>query len=115
MTAVLENPYLAVLAIIVAIVGVARLTRVIVYDDFPPAMWWRERWVEWTKGGPWAKLFLCWWCLSSWIALVCIAWFLLTDLHPIFLYSWWIVWGMLALGYTATMLIVRDEPNSNNE
>lgn len=110
MTAVLTNPLLAALAIIVGIVGVARLTRVVVYDDFPPSVWWRNQWSIWTKDGPWAKLFHCWWCLSFWVALVCIGWFLLVDVHPFFLWSWWIFWGALALGYLSTMLIVRDEP-----
>lgn len=110
MTAALDNIWIAVLSIIVGIVGVARLTRVIVYDDFPPSVWWRMHWAAWTKDGPWAKLFLCWWCLSFWVALGCIAWFLLIDVHPFFLWSWWIFWGALAGSYLATMLIVRDEP-----
>jgi len=105
-----DDHWVAVLAIIVAIVGVARLTRVIVHDDFPPAVWWRIKWATWTKDGPWAKLFLCWWCLSFWVALACIGWFLLIDLHEFWLWSWWIFWGALALSYLATMLIVRDEP-----
>lgn len=111
MSAALDNIWIAVLAIIVGIVGVARLTRVIVHDDFPPAVWWRTKWSEWTHDGPWAKLFLCWWCLSFWIALVCIGWFLLIDVSAFFLWTWWIFWGALALSYLATMLIVRDEPN----
>ncbi len=111
MTAVMQNPLLAVLAILVGIVGVARLTRVIVHDDFPPAVWWRIKWAEITHDGPWKMLFYCWWCLSFWIALVCIGWFLLIDIHPAFMWSWWIFWGALALSYVSTMLIVRDEPN----
>lgn len=110
MIAALGSLEIGVLSAIVAILGVARLTRVIVYDDFPPSVWWRITWAKITHDGPWNKLFNCWWCLSSWIALVCIVWFLLIDLHPVFLYSWWIVWGMLALGYAAAMVIVRDEP-----
>jgi undecaprenyl pyrophosphate phosphatase UppP len=106
----IDRHWIVFLAIIVAIVGVARLTRVIVHDDFPPAVWWRIKWATWTKDGPWSKLFLCWWCLSFWVALVCIGWFLLGDVHPIFAWSWWIFWGGLAVSYLATMLIVRDEP-----
>ena len=110
MTAVLENPWIALLAILVAVVGVARLTRAIVHDDFPPFVWWRIKWSTWTNDGPWSKLFLCWWCLSFWVALTCIGWFLLIDVNAFFLWSWWIFWGGLALSYVATMLIVRDEP-----
>ena len=111
MNAVMENPLLAVLAILVGILGVGRLTRVIVHDDFPPAVWWRMKWSEITKDGPWSKLFLCWWCLSFWVSLTCVGWFLLVDIHPAFQWSWWIFWGSLALSYVATMVIVRDEPN----
>ena len=108
---VLENPWIAVLAIVVAIVGVGRLTRVIVHDDFPPAVWWRMQWAKITHDGPWAKLFHCWWCLSFWVALLCVGWFLLTPLWVGFAWSWWIFWGSLAVSYLATMLIVRDDPN----
>lgn len=110
MTVALDNIWIALLAILVGVVGVARLTRVIVHDDFPPAVWWRIKWATWTHDGPWAKLFLCWWCLSFWVALVCIGWFLLIDVAAFFMWSWWIFWGALALSYAATMLIVRDEP-----
>lgn len=112
MTIALDNIWIALLAIVVGVVGVARLTRAIVFDDFPPFVWWRIQWGRITNDGPWYKLFTCWWCLSFWVALGCIGWFLLTDVHPIFLWSWWIFWGALALGYLATMLIVRDEPES---
>lgn len=111
MNAVMENPLLAALAIVVAVLGVGRLTRAIVYDDFPPSVWWRIKWAEITHDGPWKKLFTCWWCLSFWVSLVCIGWFLLIDLHPVISYSWWIFWGALAVSYAATMIIVRDTPN----
>lgn len=110
MTLIAGDGWLAFLTIAIAVLGVGRLTRVIVHDDFPPAVWWRMQWSKWTKDGPWAKLFLCWWCLSFWIALVCIGWFLLADVSPFFLWSWFIFWGALALSYAATMVIVRDEP-----
>ena len=110
MTLALDNIWIAVLAIIVAVLGVGRLTRAIVYDDFPPSVWWRTKWSEITHDGPWAKLFHCWWCLSFWIALVCVGWFLLGDVHAFFAWSWWIFWGSLSIGYLSAMVIVRDEP-----
>ena len=110
MTLVAEYPLLAVLAMAVGVLGVGRLTRVIVYDDLPPATWARMQWDRITKDGPWSKLFHCWWCMSFWVSLVCIGWFLLIDVGPFFQWSWWIFWGALALSYLATMIIVRDEP-----
>lgn len=110
MTLVAEYPLIAVLAMAVGVLGVGRLTRVIVYDDFPPATWLRMQWDRITNDGEWSKLFHCWWCMSFWVSLLCIGWFLLIDLHPFFQWSWWIFWGALALSYVATMVIVRDEP-----
>jgi hypothetical protein len=112
---VLDNPWLATVAILVAVFGIGRLTRVLVYDDFPPSVWVRIQWDRITNDGPWAKLVHCWWCASFWVALICVGWFLLTDLHAVFLWSWWIFWGALALSYVATMIIVRDEPHDDDE
>lgn len=98
-------------AAIVAVLGVGRLTRAIVHDDFPPSVWWRITWSRITNDGPWAKLFLCWWCLSFWVALFCIGWFIAGWYVVWLAWAWWIFWGALALGYAATMVIVRDEPN----
>lgn len=118
---ILDLPHwlIAILAIATGILGVARLTRIIVFDDYPPAVWWRVKWTDWTENAPgagpyrkmWVKMFTCWWCLSPWIALVCILWWMfLVPLHPAWLYAWWAWWGMLAAGYVATMVIVRDTP-----
>lgn len=113
MTLALVNPWVALLAIAVGVLGVGRLTRVIVYDDFPPSVWWRMLWGRWTGGTLWEKLFTCWWCLSFWLALICVVWFLLTDLNLIVAYAWWIFWGALALGYVAAMVIERDTPRDS--
>jgi hypothetical protein len=110
----MTNPVIAGLAIVVAVLGVGRLTRAIVHDDFPPSVWWRITWARITHDGPWAKLFQCWWCLSFWISLVCVGWFLLWDVAPFFLWSWWIFWGALALAYASTMVLVRDEPSDRD-
>jgi hypothetical protein len=104
MSIVLANPLIGLLAIIVGIFGVGRLTRAIVHDDFPPSVWLRIQWDRITNDGPWAKLAHCWWCASQWVALLCIVWFLFTDFAPWVMYSWWIVWGSLALGYASAML-----------
>lgn len=104
MTLPLDQPFIIVLALITAIVGPARLTRVLTYDTFPPAAWIRATWETITKGGEWAKLATCFWCAAPWITLVCIAWGLLSSLH----WTWWLFWGWLALSYLASMVIARD-------
>jgi len=99
---------LTLLTLLTAIVGVARLTRVLVYDDFPPAAWWRRVWASWTDGTYWLMLFTCWWCLAFWVALACIGWWIAGLFVLWAAWSWWIFWGALAIGYLAPMLIVRD-------
>lgn len=101
-----QHPLIAVAAILTTILGVGRLTRVIVHDSFPPAVWWRITWARITKDGPWVKLFTCWWCLSFWVTLVCIGHAWLSGLA----WHWWLFWGALALSYVAAMVIARDEP-----
>lgn len=122
MNLVLGDGFIAVLAMIVGVLGIARLTRVLVYDTFPPAVWLRIQWdrlVPPEKGGWWSlwnKLLHCWWCLSMWVSVACILWWwLLIPLHPAWLYGWWVFWGALAASYVATMVIVRDDPNSDDE
>lgn len=99
---------IVLLTLAVAVLGVARLTRVAVFDEFPPAEWWRNKWVGWTDGSGWQNLFLCWWCLAFWVALLCIGWWI-GGLYVLWLgWAWWIFWGALAIGYLAPMVIVRD-------
>lgn len=108
-----ETLPMTILTILTAVIGVARLVRVVVYDDFPPAKWWREVWVSWTDGTGWQMLFTCWWCLSFWVALACIGWWI-AGLYVLWAaWAWWIFWGALAVGYLAPMLIVRDEPRDS--
>jgi hypothetical protein len=110
-----ETLPIIVVTILVAILGVGRLTRVIVYDDFPPARWWRETWAIWCEEHNWSgweKLFTCWWCFSFWCTLACVGWYI-GGLFVVWLaWSWWIFWGSLAIAYVAAMVITRDDPNS---
>lgn len=112
MNLTLPDWLIAIIAIATGTVGVARLTRIIVHDSYPPAVWWRKVWERITNGGPWNLLFTCPWCLAPWLALVCILWWwVLIPLHPAWMFAWWAWWGMLAVGYAATMIYVRDEPS----
>ena len=101
---------LYVFAILVAVLGVGRLTRVITYDDFPPARWVREKWVEKTDGTGWQLLAICWWCASFWVALACAGWWVAGLFFVWAAWAWWIFWGSLAISYLAAMVIVRDTP-----
>ena len=92
------------------VLGSGRLTRVLVYDEFPPSVWIRIQWSRITDDGPWAKLVHCWWCASFWITLICVGWWIAGTFVPWIGFAWWVFWGTLSLSYLATMIIVRDTP-----
>jgi hypothetical protein len=102
----LDQPLLIIAAVIVAVVGVGRLSRVLTYDAFPPAAWVRATWAQITKDGPWSKLASCQWCATPWIMAFCLAWGWFSSLH----WTWWVFWGWLAMSYASSILIARDEP-----
>lgn len=99
-------------AILIAVLGVGRMARLITHDEFPPSRWWRAVWQDRiTANHPgWSLLFICFWCLSPWIMLVAIGWFLLTLQVEWVAWAWWLFWGWLALSYVASMIVARDEP-----
>jgi hypothetical protein len=102
--------YTVILAAIVAVLGVGRLTRVIVHDAFPPSAWLRAKWDDLTGENDWNKLFHCWWCMSFWVTALCFGHFLLGFLAVWIAWTWWLFWGGLAVSYLAAIVISRDEP-----
>lgn len=106
----LANPLILVLAILTAILGVGRLTRVLTYDPFPPAMAIRMAWLRVTKDGPWGKLATCWWCASFWITLGALLWFWIGSYVLWIQIAWWWFFGALAISYLAAIIITRDTP-----
>lgn len=105
----LTDGWLIVAAALVAIFGVGRLSRIVTYDDFPPAAriraWWRTR----NNDGPWTKLLTCPWCFTPWAMLACLGWFA-AGLWVLWIaIAWWVFWGWLALSYAASIVIAYDE------
>lgn len=103
-----ETLPLILLTIAVAVFGVARFSRAVTYDNFPPTRWWRERWAMLTLDTGWEELFACFWCFSFWAALACIGMWIAGLFFVWVAWAWWILWGGFALGYLAPMVIVRD-------
>lgn len=100
-----EITSLHVAAAIIGILSIARLTRLLTQDTFPPAVWFRIKWDTITKEGAWAMLAHCHFCLAPWIAIPIGAWALLSDFH----WSWWLFNGWLAVAYLASMVVHFDE------
>lgn len=98
---------LVVAAVVVGALSAARLTRLLVQDDFPPSVRMRAAWDRLTGDGDWSKLVHCHWCFSPYASAAVLASALVWDLHP----AWWVVNGWLAGSYVASMVVERDEVN----
>jgi hypothetical protein len=99
----------ATLAIIVLVVGSARLTRILTIDDYPPSIAIRVWWQKVTHDGPWAKLVSCPWCAGPWITLIALASFAGSFLHPALGWIWWGFWGWLCLSYWVSQYVYFDQ------
>ena len=94
-------------AALVAIVGVARLTRLTAEDSYPPVAWLRNKWVEKFNDSDWSELALCPFCQAPYHALIAGLFAFLTDFH----WTWWAFYGWLSVAYLAAILVARDIPN----
>ena len=92
------------LAIVVAVLSTARLTRLVTQDVYPPAAWFRNRWRAWTRDGDWSELVTCPFCAAPYLAAGVLAWGLLSGPH----WTWWAFNGWLALSYLASMIVAQD-------
>lgn len=102
----------AVLAVLIAILGAARLTRLVVHDTWPPVAHFRAWWSGVTNEGEWEKLFHCHWCFGPWAMALAIGTFLLSFIAPWLGWAWWLFWGWLALSYPVSQYVHFDEGSS---
>lgn len=98
------TPYEWLAVAVVTVLSSSRITRLVTYDAFPPAVWVRVKWDQITKDGDWALLMHCAFCASFWITLAVLGVGWATDWHPV----WWFVNGVFGLSYLAAMTMLRD-------
>jgi hypothetical protein len=109
----MQEFYLIAVAV-VTIVSAARITRLAVYDEFPPVEWLRARYTVRTEGTGWELLAKCGFCMSFWVTAAVIAWGLLAHVyghppnHSTATQVWWIANGIFAASYLSAMTIARD-------
>lgn len=96
-----------VLAVLIAVFGTARLTRIATYDDYPPAEWVRAHILA-LLGDRWGKGATCIWCGQPYVVAICMAWGYFSGLH----WTWWAFWGWMALSQAGSTLLAYDEPES---
>jgi hypothetical protein len=104
------------LAIVVLILGPARLSRIVVHDLFPPAAWLRQRWSDWVvkhNHESWGPLLFCFWCFTPWVTLVALGWFVLGLYVTWILWFWWFFWGWLAIAYVGSIVLAYDSPQED--
>lgn len=101
----MSQEFVYVVAAIIGVIASGRMTRLITHDSFPPAEWFRIRFVAATRNGKWSTLVECPWCAAPYIVAVNLAWALLSDLH----WAWWVANGWLAASYAASWLVYHDE------
>lgn len=96
---------------IIGIVSVARVTRLVTHDTWPPMEWARPRIAARLKG--WAELIVCPFCVAPYLMVVQIAWFLLlyenvSTTH--FLWFWVLPNAWWAFSYLASIIVAYDQP-----
>lgn len=99
------NEAFAVFAtVVVGVLSVARLTRLLTVDTYPPVAWVRAQWGRITNDGPWYDLVTCPYCAAPYFTALVLAWGLLSDFNTV----WWVFNGWLAGAYVAAIIVARD-------
>ena len=93
-------------AFIITVLSAARTARLIVWDDYPPTIWFRMKWDDLTGENPWNKLFHCQFCLTPYLVAGIMVWGYLSDLH----WTWWVANGWWAMSYLAASYVAYDQP-----
>lgn len=105
-----DQPFVLVCAAVVAVLSCARITRLIVDDEYPPVMWLTK---QYATRAPlqWVKLVECPWCVAPYISLAIIGWAWASGLH----WSWWLANSWAALSFAGSYITVRDIPPDQRE
>lgn len=108
----------------VTIISSARLTRLAVYDDFPPVKWVRNKYQDRTDNTDWQLLALCGYCASFWITAFVVVTGYFADVYGpgdgnperdgLFL-AWWFLMGILSTSYLAAWFVANDGDDSEDE
>lgn len=108
---------------LVTIVSAARLTRLLVFDKFPPIKWVRDRYEDKTDGSGWQLLALCGYCMSFWVtALVVLTGWVCgvygdepgPNRSDVDTTGWWLVNGIFAASYLAAVFMAHDGDESDD-
>lgn len=105
-----HHPWVLLAAALVGVVAVARATRLLTQDEWPPVVRLRAAWSNLVRHGSWAVLVECPFCSAPYLAAVDLVWALLAGLDGdgFWTVAWWVVNAWAAVAYLAAMVVVRD-------
>lgn len=89
---------------VVVVLSSARLTRLVMFDAFPPVKWLRDLYADATDGTGWQLIAFCAYCASFWVTLAVVLSGYYSDWHTV----WWIVNGSLGASYLAAITVTFD-------
>ena len=99
--------------LIIGVLSVARMTRLVTHDTWPPMEWLRPRIAA--RLGSWAELVVCPFCAAPYLMAGQFAWFTLTYLQgetsTVFVWGWLIPNTWFALSYLASTYVAYDQPD----
>lgn len=119
-------------AYILGTLGIARATRLLVHDDWPPIRGLRLAWIQWhdtrdynnaQSGDPahrhgwrygWASLVTCPFCMAPYPTALALAVTIATGVWTpgwSWAGAWWVLAVWASVSYLAAMIVVRDEPD----
>lgn len=106
-----HDPVTLTAALLLGTVAVARCTRLVTSDTWPPILWLRLRWLTWTANGGtarqgWEELFTCAFCFAPYASAGDAALAGFSGLAP----WWWWLNVIPASAYLAAAFVARDEP-----
>lgn len=99
------------LALVIGIVASARITRLMIFDHYPPVVWVRITWDKYTGSSPWNLLLHCGYCLAPWVTLAVGAlavWQLNIGWSTVASHWWWSAATWLAASYAASIVVAYD-------
>lgn len=100
----MQSEFFWIAVAVVTALASARITRLFVWDSFPPSAWLRMKWDDRTDGTSWNTLLHCGYCFGMYAAgfVVLTGW--LSNWHT----AWWVFHGWLAASYVAAIVMAYD-------
>jgi hypothetical protein len=100
------DPWVLAAAAVIGTLAVARATRLVTHDTWPPMLRVRAWWGSLVHHGPWVDLVECPFCFAPYAAAVDLLWAVWSGLD----WVWWVVNVWAAFSYLAAIVVAYDEP-----